>query len=179
MFRDVAWIEADLVRVLDRHEAWVGYSTAFWHNVRTSQPLVDPRGWYAALQARASVPYPDALVKAIIAKNHPILRETLSSYRYQLQRALERGDRVSLNHRVAAVLASVFDILFALNRQPHPGEKRLMALVERDCPRRPPDFAAQVDALLAASARADPALLDRLDALCDGLDGLLRSNGEF
>lgn len=179
MFRDVAWIEADLARVLDRCEAWVGYSTALWHNVRTARALHDPRGWYAALQARASVPYPEALVQAIIAKNHPILRDTLSSYRYQLQHALERGDRVSLNHRVAAALASVFDILFALNRQPHPGEKRLMALVERHCPRRPPDFAAQVDALLAASARADPALLDHLDALCDGLDELLKNNGGF
>jgi len=177
MFRDVAWIESDLARVLNRCEAWVGYSTAFWYNVRASRPLHDPRGWYAALQARASVPYPEALVQAIVAKNHPILRDTLSSYRYQLQRALERADRVSLNHRVAAVLASVFDILFALNRQPHPGEKRLLALAEALCPRRPPDFAAQVDALLAASATVDPALLDHLDALCDGLDTLLREEG--
>ena len=177
MFRDVAWIEADLARVLDRREAWVGYSTAFWHNVRASRPLVDPREWYAALKTRASAPYPEALVRAIVAKNHPILRDTLSSYRYQLQRALERADRVSLNHRVAAVLASVFDILFALNHQPHPGEKRVLALTETLCPRRPPEFAAQVDALLAASADANPALLDHLDALCDGLDALLREEG--
>ena len=39
--------------------------------------------------------------------------------------------RVVLLQCVAALLASYFDILFALNGQPHPGEKRLIGQVQR------------------------------------------------
>ena len=42
----------------------------------------------------------------------------------------------------AAFLASVFDILFALNQRPHPGEKRLLELASELCPLRPATFAA-------------------------------------
>src|SRR4029077_20393485 len=47
------------------------------------------------------------------------------------QAAFLRQDLVSLNHRVAAWLSSYFDILFAGNRKFHPGEKRLLAHVEK------------------------------------------------
>ncbi len=191
MFRTMDWTAGEIDRVLVRHGAWVGYTTAIWFNVQTSQALFDRKGWFAALQARADVPYPEPLVRAIVAKNHPILRETLSSYRYQLDRAVSRRDWVSLNHRAAAVLASYFDILFAVNRQPHPGEKRLLAFALETCAKRPPQMAAQVEALLAAAAlvatdpsAADPSaagegnpVLAALDALVDGLDDLLRDEG--
>jgi hypothetical protein len=174
MYRSPEWIADQLDRVLVRHEASTGYSTCFWHNVLNSLILYDRAGWFGRLQARARQAYPDALRRAIIAKNHPILRRTNSSYVQQIELALDRRDAVSLNHRVAALLASYFDILFALNRQPHPGEKRLVATVQTLCSKRPAAFAQEIEAVIAASAPAGfPELLARTHALLDSLDDLL------
>lgn len=171
MFRTPRWIADQLDRVLVRHEASVGYSTCFWHNVLHSAPLWDPRGVYAALRERAAAPYPEPLRRAIVARNHPLLRANQSSYAVQLARAAARGDRVAVNHRAAAFLASYFDVLFAVNRLPHPGEKRLVALAEARCTRRPPDLGAAIAALLAAVPAGDPS--PHVTALCDALDRLL------
>lgn len=100
MYRSPSCIEDQLDRVLVRHEASIGYSTCFWYNVLHSEALYDPHGWYRQLQERARVPYPEALQRAIVAKNWPILRKNQSSYRRQIE--------------------------LALARQPHPGEKRLL-----------------------------------------------------
>jgi predicted nucleotidyltransferase len=171
MYRDPRWIEDQLDRVLVRHEASIGYSTAFWHNVLRSTVLFDRRGWYTALNERARAPYPEPLRRAIVAKNHPLLRRNLSSYLHQVERAIARADAVSVNHRVAALLASYFDVLFAVNRVPHPGEKRLTALAEAACARTPPGFAATMQSLIAAIPGAE--VVDHAAALVDGLDRLL------
>ncbi len=125
MYRSPAWITEQIDRVWQQHQASVGYSTCFVHNVRHSKPLFDRDGWFALLRSKAQLPYPEPLRRAIVAKNHPILRGLLSSYVHQISLALDRKDRVSVNHRITAFLASYFDILFAVNRLPHPGEKRL------------------------------------------------------
>jgi hypothetical protein len=165
MFRNPAWIEDQLDRVLVRHEGSVGYSTCFWHNTRTALALFDRNGWFAALQQRAEQPYPPELCASIIAKNYPILRRNFSSYRHQLERALAHDDLVSVNHRLAALLASYFDILFALNRVRHPGEKRLVSLATTSCSRIPAGMAEQIHALLQAGAVGDPMVIDALDDL--------------
>ncbi|MCC7449394.1 MAG: DUF4037 domain-containing protein [Anaerolineae bacterium] len=177
MYRTPAWIEDQLDRVLVRHEASVGYSTCFWHNVLTSEILDDSTGWFYGLQQRAVQPYPDPLRENIIAKNYPILRSAISSYRHQIEKAVKRGDLVSVNHRVTALLASYFDILFAVNRFPHPGEKRLVQLATARCIKRPEHMAEQVQAVLHASAAGDQPVLDCADALIDSLEQVLRDEG--
>jgi predicted nucleotidyltransferase len=175
MYRTPAWIEAQLERVLVRHEPSVGYSTAVWHGVRVSVPLLDRRGWFAALQARARAPYPEPLRRAVVAHNQPLLRRTRSSYLHQLERAAARGDGVAVNHRAAAFLASAFDVLFAVNRATHPGEKRLLAHAAASCPRRPPGLDALVGALLAAVP--GPEVVAAADALGEAVDRLLADEG--
>jgi predicted enzyme related to lactoylglutathione lyase/predicted nucleotidyltransferase len=165
MYRSPEWIEQQLDRVLVRHEASLGYTTCFWHNVLQSEAVFDPRGWYAALQARARAPYPPALQRAIIAKNHPVLRRNQSSYRAQIALALARNDAVSRNHRVTALLASFFDIWFALEREPHPGEKRLRQAL-------PEGWAILVRAVVDAPPSG---ILKQVDALLDRLDRRLAS----
>jgi hypothetical protein len=88
--------------------------------------------------------------------------------------ALARNDSLSVNHRITALLASYFDILFAINRLFHPGEKRLVAYVLAYCPKHPPDFETQVHELLSAIAPSgQPDVLGRVNDLLDGLDALL------
>ena len=78
---------------------------------------------------------------------------------------------------MTALLASYFDILFAVNRVPHPGEKRLLAHVDRLCPKRPPALEGQIEAVLRAVGQPELGLLSRLHALLDGLDTLLVAEG--
>jgi hypothetical protein len=164
--------------VWHRHQASVGYSTCFVYNILHSQRLYDRDGWFASLQAEVAQPYPEPLRLAVIAKNHPVLRGLHFCYLHQITLALERDDRVSVNHRVAALLASYFDILFAVNRFPHPGEKRLVAYVLAKCPKHPPEIKLQIDELLSSVGTHDRSnLLKCANDLLDGLDTLLVAEG--
>ena len=174
MYRSPTWIAQQLDRVLLGHQASVGYSTCFAHNVLYSKPLYDRDGWFAALRAKAEQPYPEPLRRAIIAKNHPVLCNKLASYVHQITLALDRDDLVSVNHRITALLASYFDILFAVNRIYHPGEKRLITYVLEKCPKRPLHFQTQVYELLRSVAPTDRSdILGRISDLLDDLDALL------
>jgi len=164
-----------LARSLIRYEASIGYSTCFWHNVRASVALFDRDGWYRRMQDWASQPYPEPLRHSIFAKNHPILRRTHASYRHQIALATSRNDLISVQHRVTALLASYFDILFAINRLPHPGEKRLIATATQLCPLLPVQMEHDIRSLLEATTPENwQFLLTRIDALLDHLDVLLR-----
>ena len=173
MYRHVRWIEEQLERVLVRHEASVGYSTCFWYNVLHSQALFDRTGWFVELQKKAGQPYPAELKRAIVAKNYRLLRDTQSSYLHQIELAVKRDDPVSVNHRVAALLASYFDVLFAVNEQPHPGEKRLLLHAAR-LARVPRDFERRVWAVVAAVGWGE--VVARVNELVEGLEELVGSD---
>lgn len=177
VYFDAAWMEEQLDRVLVRHEASLGYSTCFWHTVRGSIPLHDPRGWFAGLQGRSRVAYPEELRRAIVALNHPVLRGVIPAYAHQLEKAAARGDLVSVNHRLAALLASYFDIVFAVNRVPHPGEKRLIEAAVRSCPRLPDGMAVDLAEILATASTDLAGLPARVARLLDRLDALLAVEG--
>ena len=175
IFWHVSWMEDQLDRVLRRHEASTGYSTAFWHSIRGGRILFDRNSWLHLLQAEAQQPYPDGLRRAVFAKNYPILRRVSSSYVQQIELAQERNDLVSLNHRISALLASYFDVLFALNGVAHPGEKRLIHHAETLCEQRPPALREQVEMLVQSVYNGDPLAAAHL--LIDGLDAALHSAG--
>ena len=174
---DAAWMEEQLARVLVRHEASLGYTTSFWHTVRSSIRLHDPRGWFAGFQERAAVAYPEELRRAIVALNHPVLRAVIPAYAHQLEKAAARGDLVSVNHRLAALLASYFDIVFAVNRVPHPGEKRLLQAAVQSCPQLPVGMAVDLAEILETATTDLAGLPGRVTRLLDRLDALLREEG--
>lgn len=176
MYWDRRAFDWQLRDVIESHRPALGYSTAFWHTVRHSVPLFDRDGWFTRLQALAAGSYPEELRRAIVAFNHPLLRGTHSSYRRQIELALDRDDPVSVQHRLTALLASVFDIVFAVNRTPHPGEKRLLdhlAALEHGA-----SLAPRIRGLIATSADSDGrGLLAAIDALGDDLDAVIREAG--
>ena len=167
-----SWIEGMLDAVLVRHRPAGGYTTAHWYTIRNSVRLYDRKGWFAALQERSLQPYPEELRQAIIAWNHPVLR----LYREQIEMATRRKDLVSVNHRLTELLASYFDVLFALNRCLHPGEKNLVELVPQLCEKIPPGMCSHMEKALRSASAADRSLLAAIDELLDGLDNLLRED---
>ncbi len=173
IYWDTSWIEGQLDRVLVEYQASTGYSTCFWHTIRNSLILYDKGGWLHRLKEKSLAPFPEALRRAIIAKNHPILRRVIPSYLHQIEKAIRRNDSISLNHRVAALLASYFDVLFALNRLPNPGEKRLLKTASGSCAKIPREMVNQVEGVLRAVSLADQSLVARIEELVDGLDQLL------
>ncbi|MEG4440982.1 DUF4037 domain-containing protein [Microcoleus sp. AT9_B5] len=179
MYRQPEWIEEELDRVLVKHQASVGYSTCFWWNVLTSVPLYDRDGWFQQLQANVDRPYPEKLRQAIIAKNYPILRHQIFSFRYQLESAVFRRDSVSIIHRTAAFLGSYFDIVFAINSIPHPGEKRLVERATALCSKLPENLESQIHSLTNSVSlpAGDRQILHCLDWLVDSLDVLLIEAG--
>jgi len=177
IYWDISWIERQLDRVLVEHQASTGYSTCFWHTIRNSLILYDKSDWLHRLKEKSAVPYPEPLRRAIIAKNHPVLRRVIPSYLHQIEKAMRRNDLVSINHRVAALLASYFDVLFALNRLPNPGEKRLLKAASERCAKVPREMVNQVEGVLRAVSLADRSLIARIEELVDGLDQLLLEEG--
>lgn len=172
-----AWMTDQMARVLERHEASMGYTTAFWHTVRQSHLIYDRTGWFAGLYATAQQGYPLPLAHAVVSLNYPLLAESASSYRKQIRSAVARGDLVSLNHRVAAVFASYFDIVLAVNHVPHPGEKRLIEKTQRLCHSLPEAFEEDVRRVLALAAQPHDDLLAALDVLIAHLTAWLHREG--
>lgn len=170
MFWSLDWLPDQLDKVLVRHEASIGHSTAWWRGIATAEPLFDRAGWWASLQERAQAPYPEPLRRRIVEWNHGFLRTHRYSFRHQLEVALARGDRVAVNHRTAAILSSAFDIVFAVDRVLHPGEKRLLEFVRAECPTVPPGFEPAVERVLAAP---EDGVLAAVDQLVDVLDELV------
>ncbi len=170
MHRSTTWIADDLDRVLTRHQASIGYTTSLADSVRDSVALADPTGWFADLQEVARRPYPRELRDAIIAKNRPILRSTHASYHDQIASAVRRDDLNSVAHRTTALLASFWDILFAINLAFHPGEKRLVAFAEIRCPNRPADLGEKIHDIVTAVGKPEGVFLRLIDGLLDDLD---------
>ncbi|MBP5977086.1 DUF4037 domain-containing protein [Brasilonema sp. CT11] len=177
MYRSPQWIEAQLDSVLVKHQASVGYSTCFWWNVLHSTCFYDRNDWFQQLQQKANQPYPEPLRRAIIAKNYPILRNNISSYLHQIEVAINRNDFVSVNHRIAALIASYFDIIFAINYLPSPGEKHLIEFAKQLCQKLPVNMEQNINSLICCLAYpfSDQGILCKANNLINRLEELLRA----
>ena len=175
IYRNLDDLERNVGRVV-AGEASVGYSTCLWHNLSTSHILFDRVGRAAELQARFGVPYPEALKRAVVAKNWPLLNRALPNFRDQTAKAAKRGDWVAIQHRTAAFLASAFDLVFAANGKTHPGEKRLVAL-SAALPLLPSDWPGLLAAVDRAVGVARVTLPETLDRLASAIEVFLVRQG--
>lgn len=149
LYRNLDDFCRDVADVVENCHGRNGYTTCMWHNLRTCKILYDANGRLAAAKQRFDVPYPPALKADILDRNWKLLRTAMPAYELQITKALKRGDLVSVNHRVSAFMESYFDLLFALNEQTHPGEKRLMQLCRQMCPILPERFEENLPSLFS------------------------------
>ena len=130
-----------------------GYTTCMWHNLITSKIVLDKNGKLNELQKKYQIKYPEKLKKNIVSNNLKLLSGMLPSFDMQIKKAENRGDLVSVNHRVTEFLASYFDIIFALNEMTHPGEKRMQSICSAECRILPNRFDEKLDELFAGMFR--------------------------
>lgn len=177
MYFGTAWMEDQIERVVKKHQASLGYTTCFWYTVRQSILFFDSQSWFANLQQQCSIAYPEALRQNIIRYNHPVLRGIITSYAAQIEKAVKRRDLVSINHRLAVLFASYFDILFAANHQLHPGEKRQVEFAINHCRILPANMEADIASILLLPTADIPELLGRISGLLNRLDQMLENKG--
>ena len=140
IYRDINSFDKQVEDVVFKHIAYNGYTTCMWHNLITSKIMVDKNGLLKKLQDKYKISYPKELKDNIITKNMNLLSGMLPSFDLQIKKAEDRGDLVSVNHRVTEFLASYFDIIFSLNEMTHPGEKRMQQICSKECKILPNDF---------------------------------------
>ncbi len=173
IYRNLDWIKEQLERTVIRCEAWVGYSTTFYHNFMTSTILFDRNSILTKLQDSYNIPYSDKLKNNVINKNFPLLKDCMSSYYNQIKIAIYRDDIVSINHRIAGFLASYFDVLFAINKISNPGEKKMTKIVNSSCKIIPKDFDKNINDLFLSIDHYKEDLLVALDNLVYNIKDLI------
>lgn len=173
LYRDLHDFESGLKAVAEHCCASNGYTTCMWHNLLTCRILYDETGALTAMKNRFDIPYPEQLRQNIIERNRRLLSGYLPSYEGQILKAAKRGDAVAVNHRTAAFLESYFDIIFALNRMTHPGEKRMLEIAQKEAKRLPADFAENIDSLLNSQFADHETVAAALRRIIDALDAVL------
>lgn len=173
LYRNLDEFIRDVASVVEDCQSRNGYTTCMWHNLLTCKILYDRDGRLAAAKARFDVPYPPLLRERIIRRNRRLLGGSLPAYEGQIAKAASRGDLVSVNHRTAAFLESYFDILFALNEQTHPGEKRLVRLCRERCALLPERFEENLESLFAHMFAGDGRVTEDVRSVIDALEKVL------
>ena len=147
-----------------------------WHNMLTSKVLFDRDGQYAATRQRFDVPFPRGTAPQHHQSQYAPAYRQPASYDAQIRKAASRGDKIAVNHRMAAFMESYFDVLFALNRRTHPGEKRLDKLAERDCAILPKDFRKYIDTLFDSMYADQAVFSETLGEIVDDLRQTVDAN---
>ena len=124
---------------------------------------------YTSLQKKYDIPYPERLAENIISRNMRLLKDSLPNYPDQIKKAALRGDINSVNHRTAEFMASYFDVIVALNRKTHPGEKKLVNISLAECGILPADFENNIHELFKSISNSPEKTAGIAAAMADEL----------
>ena len=165
-----AW-KLRLVQAVDRQESSTGWTTVFWHQLLTGTVLFDRQGQVKQLKSHYSIPYPQKLSHSILAKNVPFVLGPKALGLTNFIQALRKNDWIAATLHLAALWASLFDILFAVNHALHPGGQDLFA-ASCQLETLPPHWNSLMDEV-KSSALGSPALLTAVARLFDAVENWL------
>lgn len=174
LYRNIEDFTQTIRSVVEEHTAYNGYTTCMWHNLLHSRILYDKNGKLENLQNKYRISYPDELRDNIISKNLRLLTGNLPSYDAQIKKAAARKDMVSVNHRTAAFLESYFDIIFAMNKLTHPGEKRMVQYAKEQAEILPADFEENLNKLFQDLFTNSAGAVQTLGEMITELENALR-----
>lgn len=171
MYWNVEWFESVVNNTWIKCYPQNGYTTCFLYTLKNFNIIFDKNNWLKNLQNEINKPYPKNLKENIIKRNLMLMKDKpFASYYEQIQKAMLRNDVVSVNHRISAFVASYFDVIFALNEQLHPGEKRLIQFAINNCKILPKDFEIN---LLRLFEQPNPETLNILNSIVNELKILI------
>ncbi|MGN1125462.1 MAG: DUF4037 domain-containing protein [Candidatus Gastranaerophilaceae bacterium] len=141
MYWNTSWFKNIFDSVWIKHYPSNGYTTCFLYTLKNFNIIYDKNNWLKNLQEKLNVEYPTELQNNIIKRNLMLMKDKpFASYYEQIEKAINRKDINSINHRISAFVASYFDVIFAINKQLHPGEKRLIDFALKKCKILPNNF---------------------------------------
>ena len=172
MYRDLSFAENEINYIWRECNSKIGYTTAFLYNIKNSKIIYDKDSKFQNIQNELNKEYPDKLKENIIKKNLAVMKDKkCASFFEQLEKAIKRKDIVSVNHRVSAILTSYFDILFALNKELHPGEKKLIKYVCKLCKLIPENFENDIANIINGGLNEN--ILDSVNSLIKNLKNII------
>lgn len=177
IYRELKRMEPFVEFMLSGKKSFNGYSTCFLHNIRTAQIFFDRNGILTDLQKKCAEPLPENVCDTIIRRNMHLVSEGIDSFRVQVEKAVKRNDLVSINHRITGFVETYFDVIFALNRLTHPGEKRLISLCKKNCALLPDNFEENLTKMFRDMYGNTELLASDLDDIIRELKKLLENNG--
>ena len=171
-YRDLSFAENEINYIWRECNSKIGYTTAFLYNIKNSKIIYDKDSKFQNIQNELNNEYPDKLKENIIKKNLAVMKDKkCASFFEQLEKAIKRKDIVSVNHRVSAILTSYFDILLALNKELHPGEKKLIKYVYKLCKLIPENFEDDIANIINGGLNEN--ILDSVNSLIKNLKNII------
>lgn len=171
MYWNTDWFENTVKNIWEKFYPSNGYSTCFLHTLNICQIFHDSNGWLQDLKDKLKKDYPQELQQNIIKRNMMLLKDKpFASYYEQIEKAIKRDDKNSINHRISAFMASYFDIILAKNKMLHPGEKKLVNYCLNNCKILPDKFEANINNVLT---QPNPKTLNILGEMIENLRKIL------